>query len=99
MSTEQPSAVRKLMADYKIGFLVENRNIEMHFNDFEQAIEALIAERIIDELKTVSFRTKDALRAKYGPRVIVRTHLTDEYIDKRLAELKRGLDTNHEQAK
>ncbi|NHW45945.1 hypothetical protein HAV21_03410 [Paenarthrobacter sp. MSM-2-10-13] len=45
-----------------------------------------IQERI-DELKPVSFRIKDALAVESGPRAIVRTHLTDEFVDKRIAEL------------
>ncbi|MDQ0869013.1 hypothetical protein QFZ70_001486 [Arthrobacter sp. V1I9] len=59
---------------------------------FEERIQALITQQCnlarIDELKPVLFRVKDALSVSSGPRAIVRTHLVDEFIDKRIAELK-----------
>ena len=46
----------------------------------------------LDELKPVSFRVKDALSVSSGPRSIVRTHLVDEFIDKRTSELNAQLN-------
>lgn len=48
----------------------------------------LIKSKQLEELKPISFRVKDALSVSSGPRVIVRTHLVDEFIDKRMLELK-----------
>lgn len=74
----------------------------MAFDEIEQLINAHTtrkeAQARLDELKPVAFRVKDSLAVRSAPRSFVRFHLTDEFIDKRIAELEQALNETKEEA-
>lgn len=79
-TTTLDDKLKSVQAEYKIGFQVENRDIEKHFAEYREAIKKIFADEIHDQLIEAAVE-HDEVRDKCD---VVHTHNIFEMMDELL---------------